>query len=246
MVAPAAKERIAMDDFMLKQTPTSDRPLLGITALVVEDSLFACEALRLLCQRSGARLRRADSIESARRHLGIYRPCVTLIDVGLPDGSGLDLIAMLAAGSPRIEVILGISGDRDAERAVMAAGADGFIAKPIANLAAFQESILRHLPQNRQPPGPRMVSDEMINPDLVAYRDDLHHVSEILNRPKGKAKISYVTQLLDGIARSAKDEALGKAAKTLATLHSTGNDTTRGVTALSDMVEKRIAAGGPL
>ncbi|MDO6589344.1 response regulator [Loktanella sp. D2R18] len=235
-----------MDDFMLKQTPTSDRPLLGITALVVEDSLFACEALRLLCQRSGARLRRADSIEHARKHLGVYRPCVIMIDVGLPDGSGLDLIAMLAAASPRIEVILGISGDPNAEHDVIKAGADGFIAKPIANLAAFQDAILRHLPAHRQPPGPRMVSNETINPDLVAYRDDLHHISEILNRPKSTVKISYVTQLLDGIARSAQDDALGKAAKSLAALHSTGDDTTGGVTALSDMVEQRIAAGGPL
>jgi CheY-like chemotaxis protein len=235
-----------MDDFMLTQTPTADRPLLGITALVVEDSLFACEALRLLCQRSGARLRRADSIANARKHLAIYRPCVTMVDVGLPDGSGLDLIAMLATASPRIEVILGISGDPNAEQAVMDAGADGFIAKPISNLAAFQEAILRHLPANRQPPGPRMISDETINPDLVAYRDDLHHISEILRRPKAKAKINYVTQLLDGIARSAQDEALRKAAKTLAALHSTGDDTTRGVTALSDMVERRISAGGPL
>ncbi|SFR33476.1 Response regulator receiver domain-containing protein [Yoonia tamlensis] len=235
-----------MDDFMLAQSPTADRPLLGVTALVVEDSLFACEALRLLCHRSGARLRRADSIAHARRHLGIYRPCVILVDVGLPDGSGLELIAMLAAASPRIQVILGISGDANAETAVMTAGADGFIAKPIANLAAFQESILRHLPANRQPPGPRIVSDEMVNPDLVAYRDDLHHISQILNRPQGHTRIGYVTQLLDGIARSAHDDALGKAAKTLASLHLTGSDTTPCMTALSDLVEKRIAAGGPL
>lgn len=235
-----------MDDFMLTQTPTALRPLLGITVLVVEDSLFACEAMRLLCQRSGARIRRADSIEHARRHLAIYRPCVTLIDVGLPDGSGLDLIAMLAQSTPRINAIIGISGDQSTEPAVMAAGADGFIAKPITNLAAFQESILRHLPAHRQPPGPRMVSQEVINPDLVAYRDDLHHISEILNRPQNRAKISYVTQLLDGIARSARDEDLVKAAKRLASLHSAGNDTGPGVMALTDMVEKRIAAGGPL
>jgi hypothetical protein len=91
-----------------------------------------------------------------------------------------------------------------------------------------------------------MVTDEMVNPDLVAYRDDLHHISEILSRPRNRAKISYITQLLDGIARSAHDDALGKAAKTLATMHTSGGDTAPGVTALTDMVEKRIAAGGPL
>src|SRR5210317_1182874 len=86
--------------------PTSARPLLGLTILVVEDSRYACEAMRLLCLRSGARIRRADCIRSARRHLQVYRPSVVIIDLGLPDGSGGDLIRELATTEPRVDVIL--------------------------------------------------------------------------------------------------------------------------------------------
>jgi len=100
-----------LDDFITTRPPTARRPLLGVTVLVVEDSRFACEALRLLCLRSGARIRRADTLEHARKHLGVYRPTVLIVDVGLPDGSGLDLIATCAKAIPRIDVILGTSGD---------------------------------------------------------------------------------------------------------------------------------------
>ena len=101
------------DDFMMTRPPTARRPLLGLTVLVVEDSRFACEAMRLLCLRSGARIRRADSLQHARRHLAVYRPAVVIVDLGLPDGSGESLIADLAMGVPRVDVVLGTSGDTD-------------------------------------------------------------------------------------------------------------------------------------
>ncbi|TMV53287.1 response regulator, partial [Thioclava sp. BHET1] len=62
----------------LYPSPTPERPLLGLTCLAVEDSRFACEALRLLCQHSGARLRRADCLAAAHRHLRVYRPDVLI------------------------------------------------------------------------------------------------------------------------------------------------------------------------
>ena len=123
------------DMLTMIQTPTARRPLLGLTILVVEDSRYACETMRLMCLRSGARIRRADSLRSARRHLKVYRPSAVIVDVGLPDGSGLELIQDMAQASPRVNAILGISGDPEMEQRARDAGADSFIAKPFSSLA---------------------------------------------------------------------------------------------------------------
>lgn len=235
-----------LDDMMLTRAPTARRPLLGLTVLVVEDSRYACEALRLLCLRSGARIRRADSLENAHRHLTVYRPSVLLVDVGLPDGSGLELIQSLTHGSGRIDVIIGISGDTAVEPEVMKAGADGFIAKPIENLAEFQAAILCHQPADRQPPGPREVSDEIVTPDPVAYHDDLNHIAQVLADADGDTNLDYVTQFLSGVARSAADDELDLAIRDLDCLRHDGGNLDRSVSALSDMVQSRIAASGPL
>lgn len=235
----------ALTDLMLTRAPTARRPLLGVTVLVVEDSRYASEAVRLMCLRSGARIRRADSLETARRHLAVYRPTVALVDVGLPDGSGLALISTLAAAVPRIEVILGVSGETNIEREVLTAGADGFIAKPISNLAAFQYAILSQLPADRQPPGPRMLHDETVLPDKVAYHDDLNHIAQVL-RDDDSCDLDYITQFLGGVARSAKDDALDKAVRDLIKTKSAGANIEPSVAALSKMVDTRIASAGPL
>ncbi len=87
------------------------RPLLGLTVLVVEDSRLPARRCACSCLRSGARIRRADCLASARRHLQVYRPSVVIVDLGLPDGSGAELLAELSGRLPRVAVLLGTSGD---------------------------------------------------------------------------------------------------------------------------------------
>jgi DNA-binding NarL/FixJ family response regulator len=221
--------------------PTANRPLLGLTVLVIEDSRFACEALRLLCLRSGARIRRADSLRSARRHLQTYRPSVAIVDLGLPDGSGAGLIAELTSLEPRVEVVLGISGDPDGETLALDAGADGFMAKPITSLAAFQQIILDNLPVERRPSGLREVPDEVINPDRMAFHDDMAHVADVLADSEDESVLDYVAQFLSGVARSAEDTSLEKAAAALARARASGASAVSETASLAGLVQQRLA-----
>lgn len=226
-------------DTFRAQPATAERPLGGLTVLVVEDSRFASEALRLLCLRSGARIRRADCLHSAHRHLLVYRPSVAIVDLGLPDGPGIDLIAELDRARPRTPVILAISGAAELEEAALAAGADAFIAKPIESLGAFQEAILSRLPEELRPRGLRPVSLEQIAPDALALREDLTHVEALLAQKTGD--LGYVAGLLTGIARTAHDAKLLEAAERLSRRLGAGDDTKEALGTLRGVIREKIS-----
>lgn len=216
------------------------RPLNGLTVLVVEDSRYSSEAMRLLCLRSGARIRRADSLASARRHLGTYRPEVVIVDLGLPDGDGTDLINDLDKSDLRIPVILGISGNADLREDAMDAGADGFLAKPVESLAIFQQTILQAMSSKLTSWGLAVVPDEIIQPDRAALRADLSHVIKSLSEMRGTESLDYIANFLAGVARSAGDDALKAAASELARSQQDGSVPPDEVARISGIVESRL------
>ena len=197
----------SLDDLLPHRAASADQPLAGLTLLLVEDSRLAAEGVRMFCRRSGARLRRADSLATAERHLRGYRPDVVIVDLHLPDGSGLDLIAQLAQSRPRIDAILALSGDPDTALLARSAGADAFLAKPLT-LAAFQDTLLSRLPSDRRPQGWRAGPPVPPAVDPTALRDDLEHAATLL--AQADAPLGYVSGFVSGVARAAGDRALAQ------------------------------------
>lgn len=226
-----------LDSLASQRVPNAQRPLLGMTVLAVEDSRYASEALRLMCLRSGARIRRADCLASARRHLQVYRPSVVIVDLGLPDGRGEGLIAELDRAVPRVGVILATSGEAGADQRARQAGADGLLLKPVASLGVFQQEVLRHIPADRRPFGPYAVQAEMIHPDPLAYRDDLEHVQNLLSHDRSPEILSYTAQFLGSVARAAEDADLIEAAAGLA-----GHCPEAGIARVSGLIAARLTA----
>ena len=181
----------------------ADLPLRGVTILAVEDSRFASESLRLICRRLGARLRRADSLQTAGAHLRLYRPDVAIVDLGLPDGSGEELIRDLSKRHPRPAVIA-ISGDGDRRGAAMAAGADAFLEKPIAGVADLALLLRRLFPERAG----KVTAGEGVVPDRLALRDDLVHAVELLDHLPGPEGEAYVAGFVHGLAVDSGDKAL--------------------------------------
>jgi len=232
----------ANDRFMFMSSPTPNRPLLGLTILLVEDSRYASEAMRLLCQRSGARLRRADTIAHARQHLRTYRPGVIIVDMGLPDGSGADLIAELARAHPKVDVILGFSGDPSTEGAALAAGANDFLAKPVESLSSFQNKILSLLPVTRRPNGPREIVNDKIRPDLLTQREDLAAIRRALRQDTGDGDAGYAAQFAASLAHDLGDRTLEDAADGYRSALHEGLPEKPAAARLSAVIQDRIAA----
>lgn len=102
--------------------------------LVVEDdstvSAIVCAAL----EQAGYRVRSASSCVAARAALKSRPPNVLVVDVGLPDGNGLDLVRDLrpqARGGPAVVVLSGFRQQRTV-LAAFDAGADDFMTKPFS------------------------------------------------------------------------------------------------------------------
>lgn len=180
-------------------------PLRGVTLLLVEDSRFTCDALRLIATRAGARLRRAESIAAARAHLGCYRPDLMIVDLGLPDGRGEALIAEAAAlGLP----VLCLSGDPDGRMPALEAGAVAFVEKPIGSMAA----LVRLIRQLVAGVGPVPAGEEpAIRHDPLALCDDLARAVRLVTGAEG-AEPAYATGFVRSLARSTGDSALETAA----------------------------------
>ncbi len=188
----------------------SPLPLHGLTVLLVEDSRFASDALRLMCQRSGARLRRAGDIAAAVQHLRCYRPDVAIVDLGLPDGRGEDLIRHLSGMSGL--VLLGTSGAPEGEDAARAAGAQGFLPKPVPGLGAFQSLLLAHLPDARLR-APAAAGSVAADP--LALHDDLIAAARALLASPGPGERAWLAGFLSGLARQAEDAGLAAASARL-------------------------------
>jgi len=108
----------------------------GFTALVVDDHPLVRESMvTRLSAMGAASVEEAASVAEARaRARAGGRRDLCLLDLGLPDGSGLDLLAELrAAGWPRL-VVLSAADDPYSVRAAFVAGAQGYLLKSASPL----------------------------------------------------------------------------------------------------------------
>jgi two-component system, OmpR family, KDP operon response regulator KdpE len=116
------------------------------TVLVVDDEPPIRRFLRTSLTAAGYRVASADDAASALAGLASEKPDVIILDLGLPDSSGLDLIVDIRRRSPVPIIVLSVRDDERSKVEALDLGADDFVSKPFGmpELSARLRAAVRH------------------------------------------------------------------------------------------------------
>lgn len=103
-----------------------DRPLI----LIIEDELPIRGFLRTSLQRSDYRVVEAETAALGRSRASVDPPDVMVLDLGLPDEDGLDVIAWFRTWSQAPIIVLSARGQESDKVTALDQGADDYLTKP--------------------------------------------------------------------------------------------------------------------
>lgn len=114
--------------------------------LLVEDNLQLLEDMREFLTESDFRVETSASLKEAKEKVSLYQYDLLIVDIGLPDGSGLELIKEVKQKKYECGILILTAKDAVEDKvAGLNLGADDYMTKPFhkAELNARIKSILR-------------------------------------------------------------------------------------------------------
>jgi two-component system response regulator CpxR len=114
--------------------------------LLIDDDVELCELLGSWLAHEGFQVRACHDGQSARRALAEAAPAAVVLDVMLPDGSGLELLKQLRAEHADLPVVMLSARGEPLDRILgLELGADDYVAKPCdpRELTARVRAVLR-------------------------------------------------------------------------------------------------------
>ena len=114
----------------------------GARVLVVDDERQILRALKVILREAGYDVIEAATMEEALDRAAVRPPDAAIVDLMLPDGSGIELCRRLREWTTMPILVLSAVGEEDAKVEALEAGADDYVTKPfgprelVARLAA--------------------------------------------------------------------------------------------------------------
>jgi two-component system, OmpR family, KDP operon response regulator KdpE len=121
---------------------TASDPLIAI----VEDEAPIRRFLRASLDVEGFNIVEATTLKEGMRVVTQQMPALILLDLGLPDGEGIELVRQVRQWSTMPIIVISARGQEDAKIGALDAGADDYLTKPfgVGELLARIRVALRH------------------------------------------------------------------------------------------------------
>jgi len=115
--------------------------------LVIDDEIQIRRLLRLTLEDAGYMVREAESGKAGLAEIKQSLPDAIILDLGLPDLPGVDVLARLRQRSAIPVLILSVFGQEGSKIAALDAGADDYLTKPFGDgeLLARLRALLRRI-----------------------------------------------------------------------------------------------------
>lgn len=123
--------------------------------LVVEDEPGIRRILRALLETEQYRVVEADTAARAESEARTHKPDLLIVDLGLPDASGLEVIRRVRTWSPVPIIVLSARTQEGQKVAALDAGADDYVTKPFGApelVARIRAALRRNVRTDTQPP----------------------------------------------------------------------------------------------
>jgi len=101
--------------------------------LLLEDDTVLGQGIRFALENDGVSVELCQALSQARSRLSDQTYDLLILDVNLPDGSGLDLLGEVRGSGSRVPVILLTANDMETDIVVgLESGADDYVTKPFS------------------------------------------------------------------------------------------------------------------
>lgn len=105
----------------------------GSVVIVVEDEPTIRRFIRMSLEAEGCQVHEADTLRRGLVEAGTRRPDMLILDLGLPDGDGMDLIRDLRTWSDIPIIVLSARTTESDKVGALDAGADDYLTKPFGS-----------------------------------------------------------------------------------------------------------------
>ena len=188
-----------------------------INVLIIEDEHAIRRFLRTALEADGMRVFEAETLQRGLIEAATRKPVLAILDLGLPDGDGIDFIRDLRQWSQMPIIVLSARSEEHDKIAALDAGADDYLSKPFGSgelQARLRVALRRHGAAQADEPVVRFADLEVNIPARRILRgkklgvvivDYLQLISPPSGGHRADSRATEVGEMSRGIKIMAKD-----------------------------------------